>query len=138
MMHILSQFTRRAATVALVTLAVLAWPAPDAEAGSRYAKWLKHGDVYRVTGIFGEHKRSFRVTLRKRGPRFTVSTPLGTFKLKPAGRGVTFKVLFQKKWAHVRWNRTKAIVSYNKRKGTAQVRKLENRSSSAITKTNLK
>lgn len=137
-MHRFSTVPRFFSMAALVGLVMLAWPGSNAEAGSRYAKWLKHGDVYRVTGVFGEHKRSFRITLRKRGKRFTVSTPLGTFKLKPAGRGVTFKVLFQKKWAHVRWNHTKAVVTYNKRKGAAQVRRLENRSSSAITKTNLK
>ena len=137
-MHILSQFTRHVAKFALVALVALAWPAPEAEAGSRYAKWLKHGDVYRVTGTFGGEKRSFRVTLRKRGSRFVVGTPLGTFKLKPVGRSVTFKVLFQKKWASVRWNHTKATVVYNKQKGTAVVRKLQNRSKTDIVKSNLK
>ena len=137
-MHILSTFPRTAAKIAVVALAMLAWQAPNADAAPRYAKWLKHGDVYRVTGTFGGEKRSFRVTLRKRGSRFVVGTPLGTFKLKPVGRSVTFKVLFQKKWASVRWNRTKATVIYNKKRGTAVVRKLENRSRTEIVKSNLK
>ena len=138
MMHTLLRFPRALAKITLVALIMLAWPDPDAEAAGRYAKWLKHGDVYRVTGTFGGEKRSFRVTLRKRGSRFVVGTPLGTFKLKPTGRSVTFKVLFQKKWASVRWNQTKAIVHYNKQKGTAVVRKLQNRSKTDIVKSNLK
>jgi len=137
-MHILSLFPRAAAKIAVVALAMLAWQVPEADAAPRYAKWLKHGDVYRVTGTFGGEKRSFRVTLSRRGTRFVVGTPLGTFKLKPVGRSVTFKVLFQKKWASVRWNQTKATVIYNKQKGTAVVRKLENRSKTGIVKSNLK
>ena len=137
-MRRLWQHSRTAALAGFLAVFMLILPGTDAEARGGYAKWLKHGDVYRVTGTFGGEKRSFRISLRWRGNRFTVSTPLGTFKLKPKGNSVTFRVLFQEKWASVRWNRNRATVIYNRQKGTAVVRKLENRSKTDIVKSNLK
>ena len=96
-----------------------------------YAKWLQHGDVYKVKGQFGSFNQSFNVSVAWKGSGFVVNTPLGAYRLKRRGSGVSFKVYFQKAWAHVTWKRSKAFVSYKGQRGSASVVKVGNRSAGA-------
>ncbi len=102
-----------------------------------YAKWLRHGDIYKVDGKFGSFNQTFNVTVAWKGNGYVVNTPLGAYRLKRRGNGVAFKVYFQKAWAHVTWKRSKAFVSYKGQKGSANVIKVGNRAArTADTKRN--
>ncbi len=96
-----------------------------AEARAGYARWLKHGTVYRVEGNFGPYKQSFTVRVAWKGNGFVINTPLGTHRLKRRGNSVAFKVYFDKAWANVTWKRSSAFVLYKGQKGTARVRKID-------------
>lgn len=91
-----------------------------------YAKWLRHGDVYKVDGSFGSFKRSFNVRISWKGNGYVISTPLGAYRLKRRGSSVTFKVYIQKSWAYVTWKRSKAYVRYKNHTGSAKVVKVGN------------
>ena len=110
---------------------VLSFGANEAHARAGYASWVKHGDVYLVDGTFGKHKQTFNVSVAWKGNGFVVNTPLGAYRLKRRGKSVTFKVYFQKAWAHVTWSRTRAYVSYKGIKGRASVKKVGSRGSSS-------
>ncbi len=99
----------------------------SAAARAGYAKWLRHGDIYKVDGKFGSFNQTFNVTVAWKGNGYVVNTPLGAYRLKRRGNGVAFKVYFQKAWAHVTWKRSKAFVSYKGQNGSAKVVKVGNR-----------
>ncbi len=92
-----------------------------------YAKWVKHGDIYKVDGKFGSFNRSFNVEVAWKGNGFVINTPLGAYRLKRRGKSVTFKVYFQKAWAHVTWTRSSAFVNYKGQSGSARLVKVGNR-----------
>ena len=96
----------------------------EAEARAGYAKWVKHGDVYVVDGTFGSFKQKFNVEVAWKGNGFVINTPLGAYRLKRRGKGVSFKVYFQKAWAHVTWTKSRAYVNYKGLRGKASVRKI--------------
>lgn len=93
-----------------------------------YAKWVQHGDIYKVDGKFGSFNQSFNVSVAWKGNGFVVHTPLGAHRLKRRGSGVSFKVYFQKAWAHVTWKRSRAFVKYKGQGGSARVVKVGNKS----------
>ncbi len=93
-----------------------------------YAKWVQHGDIYKVKGNFGSFNQSFNVSVAWKGSGFVVNTPLGAYRLKRRGGGVTLKVYFQKAWAHVTWKRSRAFVTYKGQSGSASVVKVGNKS----------
>lgn len=99
----------------------------NAYARAGYASWVKHGDVYVIDGNFGDINRTFNVKVVWKGNGFVINTPLGAYRLKRRGKTVTFKVYFQKAWAHVTWNRSRAYVSYKGLRGKASVRKVRNK-----------
>ena len=108
----------------LLILVVAGIESSTAHARAGYAKWLKHGDVYVVDGKFGDVQQNFRVRVAWKGNGFVVNTPLGAYRLKRRGKGVTFKVYFQEAWAHVTWNNTRAYVKYKGKRGAATVKKV--------------
>lgn len=114
-------------TMLMLAAFAFVWPSQQAEARAGYAKWLKHGDYYSVSGSFAGYRGAIRVGVKWRGNRFVVTTPLGTFPLKRAGRGVTFRVYFQKSWAAVTWVHKQASVVYKGKRGIARVKKLRKR-----------
>lgn len=101
--------------------------ATKARARAGYAKWVQHGDIYKVDGKFGSFNRSFNVEVAWKGNGFVVNTPLGAYRLKRRGNSVTFKVYFQKAWAHVTWTRSSASVNYKGQSGSARLVKVGNR-----------
>ena len=112
----------------LVVIALVFAGAPEtAEARGGYAAWLKHNDAYRVTGNFAGYKGSLQVQVKWRGNRFVISTPLGTFPLKRAGNGVTFRVKFENAWATVNWVQSRVVVVWKGQRGVASVRKIDSR-----------
>ena len=95
---------------------------PDsAIARGGYAKWVKHGDRYTVSGNFGTFNRTFGVHVTWKGNGFVIHTPLGVYRLKRRGNSVSFKVYINKAWAHVTWSRTRAYVRYKGQRGSATV-----------------
>ncbi len=124
-------FARRATRIGctvLLTLCVLSGGLSSqsdfAHARAGYAKWLKHGNAYRVDGSFGPYKHSFTARIAWKGNGFVIHTPLGTHRLKRQGDAVTFKAYFDKAWAFVTWRRTRAVVVYKGQKGSARVQKI--------------
>ena len=111
-------------TLLVLVCLLLMWQSDPAQGRAGYAKWVKHGDAYRVSGSFSNYSGSFRVQVKWRGNRFVVQTPLGTFPLKRAGAGVTFRVRFENAWASVRWIRNRASVVYKGKRGSVVVKKL--------------
>ena len=99
----------------------------NARARAGYAKWVQHGDIYKVDGKFGSFNRSFNVEVAWKGNGFVINTPLGAYRLKRRGNSVTFKVYFQKAWAHVTWKRSSASVNYKGQRGSARLVKVGNR-----------
>lgn len=114
-------------TLVLMACVVFAEPTGTAHARGGYASWLKHGNAYRVTGNFAGYKGSLVVQVKWRGNRFVIITPIGTFPLKRAGAGVTFRVRFEKFVARVTWVKTRADVVWKGKRGTAVVRKIDSR-----------
>ncbi len=116
------------ARFAIYSIFVIAWIAmigPDnAHARAGYAKWVKHGDRYSVSGNFGSFQRTFGVHVTWKGNGFVIHTPLGVYRLKRRGNSVAFKVYIDKAWAHVTWSRTRAFVRYKGQKGAARVMKV--------------
>ena len=114
--------------VAIITLTMIVWHSvagfDPALARGGYAKWLKHGDRYSVTGSFGQFNRTFSVHVAWKGNGFVIHTPLGVYRLKRRGKSVSFKAYIDKAWAHVTWSRTRAYVSYKGQRGSARVTKL--------------
>ena len=106
---------------------VFAAPGGEAEARGGYAAWLKHNNAYRVTGDFAGYKGSLQVQVKWRGNRFVVTTPLGTFPLKRAGAGVTFRVKFENAWATIHWVNTRVVVVWKGKRGVASVRQIDSR-----------
>ncbi len=82
--------------VLLLIVCVTTMNADDAHARAGCAKWVKHGDIYKVDGKFGSFKQTFNVEVAWKGNSFVINTPLGAYRLKRRGRSVTFKVYFQK------------------------------------------
>ena len=112
----------RFALFALCLIFSVAFVSPDsAEARGGYAKWLKHGDRYKVTGSFAAFNRTFSVRVAWKGSGFVIHTPLGVYRLKRRGNSVSFKAYIDKAWAHVTWSRTRATVRYKGQKGSAKV-----------------
>ena len=89
----------------------------SANAGSKYANWVRHGDTYVVKGDFGGESQTFRVKIVKKGRRFVVRTPLGDYALAPKGKSVAFKVRIDKAWARITWSRNRATVRYKNKTG---------------------
>ncbi len=99
----------------------------EASARAGYAGWVKHGDIYLVDGKFGTVNHKFNVEVAWKGNGFIINTPLGNYRLKRKGRGVSFKVYFQKSWAQITWKKTTALVAYKGQRGKANVKKLGNK-----------
>jgi len=114
-------------TLLMIMCFAIAWPSQQAEARAGYAKWLKHGDYYSVSGSFAGYRGTLTVQVKWRGNRFVVSTPLGTFPLKRSGSGVKFRVNFQNAWAAITWIHTRATVIYKGQRATTAVKKLAKR-----------
>lgn len=113
------------ALYALSLLVIGFMASPEAAmARGGYAKWVKHGDRYSVTGSFASFKRTFGVHVAWKGNGFVIHTPLGVYRLKRRGNSVSFKVYIDKAWAHVTWSRTRAYVRYKGQRGSATVTKL--------------
>ncbi len=113
--------------VSLLPAAVSGPTVAEAKAKAGYAKWIQHGDIYKVDGKFGSFNRSFNVAVAWKGNGYVVNTPLGAYRLKKRGNGVSFKVYFQKAWAHVTWKRSRAFVKYKGQSGSANVVKVGNK-----------
>lgn len=113
--------------VLLLILFTAPFHADRAYARGGYAKWIKHGDIYKVDGNFGSVRQTFKVEVTWKGNGFVINTPLGTYRLKRRGTSVKFNVYFQKAWAQVTWKRTRAVVIYKGQRGSASVVKLGNR-----------
>ena len=118
-------------SVASIVLLLILFTAPfhadRAHARAGYAKWIKHGDIYKVDGNFESVRHTFKVEVIWKGNGFVIETPLGTYRLKRRGTSVKFNVYFQKTWAQVTWKRTRAVVNYKGQRGSASVVKLGNK-----------
>ena len=105
----------RFAVFAICLFFSVAFAGPEsAEARGGYAKWVKHGDQYSVTGSFASFNRTFSVRVAWKGNGFVIHTPLGVYRLKRRGNSVTFKAYIDKAWAHVTWSRSRAYVRYKR------------------------
>jgi hypothetical protein len=111
----------------LLILFTAPFHADFAHARAGYAKWVKHGDIYKVDGRFGSIQHTFKVEVTWKGSGFVINTPLGAYRLKRSGSSVKFNIYFHKAWAQVTWKRTRAVVIYKGQRGSASVVKLGNK-----------
>lgn len=57
-----------------------------AHARAGYAKWIKHGDIYKVDRNFGSVRHTFKVEVIWKGNGFVIDTPIGTNVSNAVGR----------------------------------------------------
>jgi len=112
------------AAVLLSGLILVAGLIVNAEARGGYAGWVRHGDVYRVKGRFGQYRQTFTVEVQWRRGRFVLLTPIGTFPLRRAGGSVVIRARLNNAWAHATWSRTRATLRYKGDRGYATVRRI--------------